>query len=84
MGRDACVQAGSAAEKAGLQPGDFITHFEGTPVADFDSLTKLISEKYGGDTVKLEVRRDNEMIKKEVKLGQWKNTTAGQIIIEDR
>jgi hypothetical protein len=82
------VQAGSAAEKAGVQPGDFITHFEGKPVADFDNLTKLIAEKSGGDTVKLDIRRDNETIKKDVKLGQWKNNTTfqggGQIIIEDR
>jgi hypothetical protein len=82
------VQAGSAAEKAGLQPGDFITQFEGKPVADFDSLTKLISEKSGGDTVKVDIRRDNETLKKEVKLGHWTSRTTfpggGQIIIEDR
>jgi membrane-associated protease RseP (regulator of RpoE activity) len=84
------VQAGSAAERAGLQPGDVITHFEGKAVDDFDSLTKLISEKSGGDTIKVDIRRDNETLKKEVKLGQWKNSTTfrgaseAQIIIEGR
>jgi hypothetical protein len=72
------VQPGSAAEKAGLQAGDVITLFEGKPVADFDSLTKLIAEKVGGDTVILDIRRDNETVKKEVKLGQWKNSSRFQ------
>ncbi len=84
------VQPGSAAERAGLQPGDIITHFEGKAVEDFDSLTKLIAEKSGGDTVKVDIRRDNETLKKEAKLGQWKNSTTfrgageAQIIIEDK
>ncbi len=83
------VQAGSAAERAGLQPGDVITHFEGKAVEDFDGLTKLIAEKFGGDIVKVDIRRDNELLKKEVKLGQWKNSTTirggeAPIITEDR
>ncbi len=83
------VQAGSAAERAGLQPGDIITHFEGKAVEDFDGLTKLIAEKSGGDTIKVDIRRDNESLKKEVKLGQWKNSTTirggeAPIILEDR
>lgn len=87
------VQADSAAEKAGVQPGDVITKFDGKQIEDFDSLTKLIATKSGGEAVDIEVRRGGETIKRNVKLGHWKNAfRAGDypqiigpnIIIQDR
>jgi hypothetical protein len=75
------VQQGSAADKAGLQPGDKIVKFEGAAVADFTSLTKLIATKGGGETVELEIERqsqtgdqiETETLHKKATLDQWKN-----------
>jgi membrane-associated protease RseP (regulator of RpoE activity) len=75
------IQPGSAAEKAGLQPGDLIKKFEGQPVADFDSLTKLIATKGGGETVEIELERQTQVgdkierqtLTKKAALDKWKN-----------
>ena len=49
------VVAGSAADQAGLQPGDRIVSFNGEPVTDFTSLSDLIASSPGG-TVTIDVR----------------------------
>lgn len=51
------VIAGTAAEKAGLKPGDLITHFDGEPVRDFKQLTNLIKECKAKQSVMLTVQR---------------------------
>ncbi|HYO25090.1 MAG TPA: PDZ domain-containing protein, partial [Lacipirellulaceae bacterium] len=51
------VQAGTAAEKAGIVPGDVITEIEGTPVTDFKMLTREIAKAKAGDTITLKVLR---------------------------
>jgi S1-C subfamily serine protease len=89
------VQAGTAADKAGLQAGDVITKFEGKSVDDFDSLTALIATKGGGEMVELELERqiqagekiEKQTLTKKATLDQWKEkmtitpTFEGQIII---
>jgi membrane-associated protease RseP (regulator of RpoE activity) len=75
------VQADSAAEKAGLQVGDVIKKFEGKPVDDFDSLTKLIATKGGGEPVEIELERhtqvgekiEKQTLTKKATLDKWKN-----------
>jgi hypothetical protein len=75
------VQADSAAEKAGLQVGDLIKKFEGRPVADFTSLTKLIATKGGGDAVEIELERptqigekiEKQTLTKKATLDRWKS-----------
>ena len=67
----ASVTANSAADKAGLQPGDRIITYDDRPVGDFNSLTGLISRPNAGDTVRLEIRRGSEHLVREITLGEW-------------
>ncbi len=54
------VVAGSAAEKAGVQVGDIITKADGAPLTDANGgLSKVISTKKIGDTIKLEIWRNS-------------------------
>ncbi len=88
------VQPGTAADKAGLEPGDVIVKFEGKDVTDFLGLTELISAKAGGETVELEIERQTQVgekiekqrLTKKATLDQWKtrmtlNTVPGDIEI---
>jgi serine protease Do len=54
----ASVEPGSAAEKAGLQPGDVVLGVDGVRVADSGDLPRLIGEKRPGTRVRLEIWRD--------------------------
>ncbi len=53
------VTAGSGAEAAGIQPGDRILTIDGAPVTNISELTGLVQSQFSGDTVVLEVQRDN-------------------------
>jgi hypothetical protein len=66
------VQPDSAAAAAGIEPEDVILSMDGKEVDSFSELTKHISEKSGGDVVKLKIQRGLEKLDKEVKLGEWK------------
>jgi S1-C subfamily serine protease len=58
------VIEGSAADKAGVKPGDIITQFDGQAVKEEDGgLAKLISTKKVGDRIELVLWRDGEEIK---------------------
>jgi hypothetical protein len=75
------VQGESAAEKAGLQVGDLIKKFEGQPVTDFTSLTRLIATKGGGEPVEIEIERQTQVgekverqtLTKKATLDRWKS-----------
>lgn len=54
------VLASSPAEKAGLQPGDEITSYDGRRVFDVRDLSRLSFEGQAGDTVTLEIVRDGQ------------------------
>ncbi len=54
------VVSGSPAEKAGIKPGDIITTVDGNKLTDENSLATIISKKKVGDTVKVEIYRDNQ------------------------
>lgn len=58
------------AAAAGLQNGDVILEFNGTPVNDFLVLLKEISKHNVGDTVTLKVVRDGQQMEVQVKLGE--------------
>jgi membrane-associated protease RseP (regulator of RpoE activity) len=47
----------SPAARAGLRPGDRVVSFAGTPVSDWDDLTKAIDGAKPGQTVQVVVRR---------------------------
>ena len=65
------VTANSAAAKAGLRSGDVIVKYGGRDVTDFASLRAMIADNYAGDKVTLHVRRDAEILVKEVTFGFW-------------
>ena len=52
------VEAGSAAEKAGLQPGDVVLGVDGVRVADSADLPRLIGEKRPGTSIRMDIWRD--------------------------
>jgi uncharacterized protein len=50
----------SAAEKAGLQPGDVVVSVDGKPVADIPGIFQVVRTKSVGDTVAIEFQRAGE------------------------
>lgn len=70
------VQAGSAADKAGLRPQDVIVEIDGKPVPDFNACTQLIGMHGPGDEVELLVERRHpdgtpDRFRRTVELGGW-------------
>lgn len=63
------VQAGTAAEKAGIKAGDVIVEFDGRKVTLFDDLREAILRKTPGDKVKVKVLRGEDEMELEVTLG---------------
>lgn len=63
------VQAGAAAEAAGLRVGDVITNCAGKAISGFDSLTGVLARKRPGQKVVLQVLRGNREITLEAVLG---------------
>jgi len=79
------VVSDSAAEKAGLQAGDVITHFAGEPVNDFTTLTQMIAKHEPGDTVTLTISRRREQhavesLRLPVTFAQWSLTSQEALI----
>jgi S1-C subfamily serine protease len=66
------VEDCSAAAKAGLEADDIILKIQEHNIPDLDALTKEIGACQPGDKVTIELRRENEVLKKEIKLGAWK------------
>ena len=54
------VAEGSAAEKAGIEPGDIITRLDGEEINGFDALKSAIKRHSAGDTVEVELYRADE------------------------
>jgi serine protease Do len=54
------VTPGSAAEKAGIEPGDIIVDFNGHPVSKYDDLVKNVTATKPGTQVPVKVVRDKE------------------------
>ena len=64
------VLAGSAAETAGLKPGDKILEIDGKPVNNYAQVLHQLGGKYEGDTVSLKYERDKKVVEvKDAKLG---------------
>lgn len=64
------VGSGSAAETAGLQPGDVIVGFDGQEIDATDDLVSALRGKSPGDTVPLTIDRNGERIELTVTLGE--------------
>jgi serine protease Do len=52
------VQPGSPAEEAGIQPGDVILRYQGTPIEGVRQLIRLVRETPSGRTVAIELFRN--------------------------
>jgi regulator of sigma E protease len=72
------VQSGSAAEAAGLKPGDEVLAFAGIPVASRDQLIDLIRRR-GGEATELRVQRGPNKIKLTITPRQDPETKIGRI-----
>jgi S1-C subfamily serine protease len=67
------VNNGTPADSAGVKPGDLVVAFGKTRVRNPSDLGKAVNAAKPGDTVALEIRRDGQTRKIEVKLGQRPN-----------
>lgn len=65
------VEKGSAADKAGLTPGDVIVAINGTPIDSSEELPALVTDFAPGTTVKLELMRKGATKSIEAKIGQF-------------
>lgn len=63
------VVTDSAAEKAGIQPGDLIVKFGDKPINRYDELPPLVRERRPGDKVAVVVQRGEETLTLDVTLG---------------
>ena len=66
------INNNSGAEKAGIQKGDIIKKIDNIKIRRFADLTGYINTKNPGETVTVEIIRDNELIKKKVELTKYK------------
>ncbi|MEG2892752.1 MAG: trypsin-like peptidase domain-containing protein, partial [Clostridium sp.] len=57
------VTRGSAAEAAGIVPGDIIVEVDGKKIEDQNTLSNIISSKKIGDTVSIKVAKENGTVK---------------------
>jgi S1-C subfamily serine protease len=67
------VMKGSAAERAGLKPGDIIVEIEGKPVERMAQIQHYLGVKYEGDTIGLKYKRGGNVV--EVKSIELVGTT---------
>jgi hypothetical protein len=71
------VKARSAADRAGIQPGDIITRFGGKEVSNFDAMVQVIYDYKPGDRVEVEIDRRGEELKLEVVMDGWTDLGTG-------
>lgn len=63
------VENGLPAAKAGIQPGDIITHFGDTTITNFDDLRNAVKKCKNGEKLEVTVYRRGEYIKLELIMG---------------
>ena len=68
------VTRGSPAFNAGLQPGDIITQADGTPLLDDSVLAGLVNAHQPGDTLTMQVLRDDQAFSVQVVLGEMSSS----------
>lgn len=71
------VFEGSAADRAGLQPGDVITGINGTSVATPEDVARLIRNLDPGDMIAIDFMRGDESLDSEVALGTRADASNG-------
>ena len=78
----AFVQPGSAAERAGVQPGDVIVKFAGKPIVAAGDLSSLVGQATPGDTAALEILRKGETRELTATLGAAKAEPVEKVASE--
>jgi serine protease Do len=71
----ASVQPGSAAERAGLQPGDVILKYDGKPIGAANELSALVGQAVPGGKVSIGIWRKGEARELSATLGSAKDDT---------
>lgn len=61
----------SPAAKAGIQVNDLVSFIDGEPIYSIKSYLDYMSKTRPGDTVRVDVRRGDNLIQVELKLGDW-------------
>lgn len=64
------VRAGSPAEKYGLKAGDVVIAFDDREISDFEALKEAVADCEPNESVKLRVRRGEEVLTIRVRLGK--------------
>ena len=64
------VSYGGAAQRAGLEPGDIITAFDGRRISSIEELTSALYTTKAGDKVKLSVSRNGQQKTLQLTVGQ--------------
>jgi len=70
------VQAGSPAEKAGLEAGDVILKYDGKQVTEPGQLQRLVTATDPGTRVTIELWRDREKITRRLQIGRLDDQTV--------
>ncbi|GIV39548.1 MAG: hypothetical protein KatS3mg033_1348 [Thermonema sp.] len=79
------VHAGSAAEKAGILPGDRLLHLDDTPLKSYTQLLELVRRNYKvGDKVTLSIRRGGQLLSYRLRLGKYPTEQAPDFAIDYR
>ena len=73
------VVSGSAAETAGIKKGDIIVKLDDDTVSSMETLTNLISRHKAGDSAKISVYRNNEVLELDVVFDEYKPATQQEI-----
>lgn len=63
------IVPGSAADEAGIQPGDLIVKFGNKPIERYDDLPPLVRKHKPGDTVAIVIQRGEKTLTLDVTLG---------------
>lgn len=64
------VTRGSAAMKAGIEPGDRIVKIDGATMQDYEQVIQAVGANLPGKTIQLVVQRDEERLELSAKLGK--------------
>ncbi|MDF2180990.1 DegQ family serine endoprotease [Neptuniibacter sp. CAU 1671] len=72
------VAADSSAQKAGLNPGDVITHLNGTPVLNSAQLRSRIGTRAIGQTLELRYLRQGQQLTSKVEIEPYRTAASGQ------
>jgi len=70
------VVAGSAADLAGVQPGDLIRKLDGIEINTFNDLKLVVSQKQPGEKIGIEIDRNGQIINLTAELGDKANAPA--------